>query len=263
MSTFTRRSRQAAFVPTPELNNSPSRSSPRSSLSSGKPWRKLPSRLPQILGVGTQSVGEIRHDAVDAKISYRTHFLGEIHGPGGQVQIRAMRLLDELRCDYRRSGTELSRAHVESSLHRFGIRLFDQKPDHDRRIDPSYRRQCRGVEGNHDGSRGALGSSKGRHKRGVHPPSCAVFQLQIENDVMLAGEIKNFLERGNALARICPVIPQPGIDLAELRKSVVLDSAVPVGGSLKRTIVDRDKPGIARQMKVGLDEPSAQLDRAC
>lgn len=213
---------------------------------------------------GHQAVGEIGHYAVGAGGDYAAHFVGVVHGPGGEEQIGAMGLFGELGRDESGAGTELARAHFESTADGVVLvrALFNEEAGHDGGVKFADAFDGAGVKRNDDGAGGVLLLLESAYESMVHAPGRVVFHFEIKDDVVLAAEFENVFERGNALAHELAVVPEAGVEAAKFGEGEVGHIAAAVGGSFQGAIVDSHKAGVPGEVQVGLDENDPEFDGA-
>src|SRR6202035_2589806 len=89
------------------------------------------------------------------------------------------------------------------------------------------------------------------------PRACRL-QLKIKDDIMLFAKLENIFERGNALAAEFAAEPRASIETAQFIQREVVNFAVTVGGAVDGVVMNSNKPRVARKLKIGLDERSAE-----
>jgi len=173
-----------------------------------------------------------------------------------------MGFLQEIGSDEIAADGNLARADVRG----FRQDVFDlmvvKKPGHQRRLQAAKPFENAGIERDDHDPGDLLGFAKSADQRVLPSPETIGFQLQVENDIVLAGKLQNFGKRGDALAHEFAAKPGAGIEAANFRERHSLDGALTGGGAVNGFVVESDEVRVASEVKIGFNESDAQRSGA-
>jgi hypothetical protein len=211
---------------------------------------------------GEQAIGIVRHDAIDSGTGKQAHVRRVVNGPANHLEVTFVSFSQEIGSNKVSPHSNLARPDRQGlgeSI--FGL-MVKEKPGHQRRLKPSESFENAGVKRNDDDTSDLAGIAKSADERVFSSPETIGFQLEVENDIVLARELQDFQEGGDALPHEFTAKPGSGVEATNLGKGHSLDGALTGGGAVDGFVMQGYEVGVAREVKISLNERNAQRDSA-
>src|SRR5579863_7744664 len=123
---------------------------------------------------------------------------GLIDGPANDLKIVFSRF-GEQRGRYKvAADRQLTRSNFNCALNRIFYLALEKKASHQRGFNLAQSFKDHRIEGDHDRSSDFAGSAKSADERVFAAPGAGRLQFEIEDDVVLFGEVENLFEGGNS-----------------------------------------------------------------